>query len=565
MTSKKPFFVIIAGLGLIISGCATKTVIVSGPVQSEPDPKAVGLFIDGLNHELNQNYAAALLMYQEATLYDSTSPTIYQNIGKNYLRLGKDESAMLALKRSLELDPGQIEVWDLLASIYARHGWWDLTEKAYLSIMARDSTHIATLHKLALLYLRADKIEAAAAAYERILYLEPVPDPKVLVSLGEIYFNLKKFEKSKQYFQGLVDLHPESGFGYLGLGMTREAEQDTAGAMDNYLRAIEKTASLNEARDRLGQLYIAKEAWGKAIQVYTEAVEIDTTNLERWLELGDLYQQTGDSVQAGNLYQEIQNRFPQEWQAHFQYGRFLMRQRMYGAAFDSFRKVTGLSPENGWGWLFGGFALVHMDSLNSALVYLNRALQYIPDDPMGNYYLGTAYAQLEQYGQAVGPLVTALKKRPDWISAMSALANAHENLGNYLKADSLFQTSLALEPENALLLNNYAYSLSLRGERLEDAMKMAQTAVEKDPENGAYHDTMGWIYFQMGMPVEALSCIETAVRLRKDSYEVYDHLGDVYAALGMPEKARDAWKKALSLDEDNTRIQEKLSQSEPVK
>jgi tetratricopeptide (TPR) repeat protein len=76
-------------------------------------------------------------------------------------------------------------------------------------------------------------------------------------------------------------------------------------------------------------------------------------------------------------------------------------------------------------------------------------------------------------------------------------------------------------------------------------------ALETDPENGAYLDSMGWIYFTMGDYEKALEYIKRAHALNMESVEVATHLGDVYEKLGMKEKAIEVWQEALKLDDDN--------------
>jgi tetratricopeptide (TPR) repeat protein len=547
-------------LFLLVLQCSEQTTYLTETPEPARDPRAVSLFIDGLNYELERNYPAALLMYQEALLYDSTSSTIYLNIAKNYLRLGKEESAMLALKRCVELNPDKMEAWNILASIYAGQGWWDLVEKTYLSIIERDSTDAETMLKLARLYHRLDKKNEAEKYYKKLLSIQSMPDPKILIALGDIYFEQNRFKEANQVFSQLVSVNPESGFGYFGLGLACEANRDTTGAIKHYKEAILKTPSLNEARDRLGKLYINKQYWGQAIALYSEAVQADTTDLMSWLELGDLYQQSGDSTQAGSIYQEVQSRFPEEWQAHFQYGRFLMRQQHYLEALQPLKKVIKLVPDQVLGWLFSGISYTHLDSLDAAEKNLNQAVKLEPSNSLTQYYLGMLYSERLSYDKAVNHLQRALKEQPGWISAMNMLANAYENLKFFQKSDSVYQAAIKIEPSNALILNNYAYTLSLRSERLDEALLMALNALELEPENGAYLDTVGWIYFKMGQAREALSYIERAATARPESVEVYDHLGDVYAALDMPEKAREAWTHALKLDENSQEIKRKLGQ-----
>ena len=178
MLSKRLIILVLAALMPLIAGCSVQTTYLTETREPVRDPRAIALFIDGLNYELDHNYPAALLMYQEALLYDSTSPTIYLNIGKNYLRIGKEESALIALKRCVDLNPDQLEAWDILASIYASKRYWDLVEKTYISILERDSSDTVTILKLATLYYQLDQKDKAEKYYNELLQLEYSPDPK---------------------------------------------------------------------------------------------------------------------------------------------------------------------------------------------------------------------------------------------------------------------------------------------------------------------------------------------------------------------------------------------------
>ena len=143
---------------------------------------------------------------------------------------------------------------------------------------------------------------------------------------------------------------------------------------------------------------------------------------------------------------------------------------------------------------------------------------------------------------------------------MGSLANAYDSLQEYVLSDSLYQTALRLQPDDTNILNNFAYSLSVRGIRLEEALRMAIKALESEPENGAFLDTVGWIHFQKKEYEKALDYIQKSLSVRTGSAEVAEHLGDVYEKLGRMDEARRAWKSALELDEDNLSIIKKLEQ-----
>ncbi len=89
---------------------------------------------------------------------------------------------------------------------------------------------------------------------------------------------------------------------------------------------------------------------------------------------------------------------------------------------------------------------------------------------------------------------------------------------------------------------------------------MVLRALEQEPDNGAYLDSLGWVLFQLGRPAEALPHLERAASLVGDDPTVFEHLADVLIALGRPQEARPYLEQALQLDPDNETLRQKLDQ-----
>ena len=188
-----------------------------------------------------------------------------------------------------------------------------------------------------------------------------------------------------------------------------------------------------------------------------------------------------------------------------------------------------------------------------------RAVELFPEAARMHYFLGSVLQQQRKNDEALPVLEKTLKLDPKNVDAMSALAMIYDNRKVYSKSDSLYQEAIKLDPEDPLILNNYSYSLSVRDLKLESAKKMSMKAVAADSTNGAYLDTLGWIYFKLGNYEEALKYVTRAVEVRDSSAEVWEHLGDIYEKLNDLEAAKRNWKKALELEADRTWLQEKLN------
>jgi tetratricopeptide (TPR) repeat protein len=86
---------------------------------------------------------------------------------------------------------------------------------------------------------------------------------------------------------------------------------------------------------------------------------------------------------------------------------------------------------------------------------------------------------------------------------------------------------------------------------------MIKKALEIEPNNGAYLDSLGWLYFKKGQTEEAIKELEKASALLKDPV-IFDHLGDAYFKIGDIENAKNNWQESLSLEPAQDKVKEKL-------
>jgi tetratricopeptide (TPR) repeat protein len=86
---------------------------------------------------------------------------------------------------------------------------------------------------------------------------------------------------------------------------------------------------------------------------------------------------------------------------------------------------------------------------------------------------------------------------------------------------------------------------------------MIKKALSFDPDNGAYVDSLGWLYFKKGEFQEALAELSRAAALIDDPV-IFDHLGDTYLKLNFPQKAKVSFESSLKLDPKQDSVKIKL-------
>jgi len=139
-----------------------------------------------------------------------------------------------------------------------------------------------------------------------------------------------------------------------------------------------------------------------------------------------------------------------------------------------------------------------------------------------------------------------------WAAADPELSDARFHLGVFYyeidrwdDAERELSAAVRLDPKHARALNFLGYSWVERDSRLEEALALIERALEVEAWNGAYLDSLGWVYHQMGRFEDALEPLEQAARELPTDATVLEHLGDVYDSLGQTARAADAWTRAI--------------------
>lgn len=140
-----------------------------------------------------------------------------------------------------------------------------------------------------------------------------------------------------------------------------------------------------------------------------------------------------------------------------------------------------------------------------------------------------------------------------------------EKLGKIQEMELDLRKSMDLDPENPIAYNYLGYYLSESGSRLDEAFSLIRKAVELAPDNEAYQDSLGWIYYKRGMLDDALLHLNLAYQILQEKNEsdptICEHLGDLHFERGELGDSRMYWEKSSKLfqkKEDKTRIREKL-------
>ena len=237
----------------------------------------------------------------------------------------------------------------------------------------------------------------------------------------------------------------------------------------------------------------------------------------------------------------------------------------YKLALNVYEKVGAEDPKYYTTQISKARAMRRTQRVDDGIDVLNDLAAAYPDVPVAHATLGDFLSWQDRYDEALTAYNAAISMYEAQNNLRWQLYYArgiiHERLKIWPNADQDFRSALALNPDQASVLNYLGYSLIERGEKLDEAMEMITKAVEIEPNSGYIVDSLGWGKFRLGQYEEAVPDLERAAELMATDPIVNDHLGDAYWAVGRKNEARFQWRRALSFNPEEveeTRIKRKL-------
>jgi tetratricopeptide (TPR) repeat protein len=197
---------------------------------------------------------------------------------------------------------------------------------------------------------------------------------------------------------------------------------------------------------------------------------------------------------------------------------------------------------------------------DAAEAHALRSLAAAPDSLERRLLLGRIRQSAGRFSAAESTWRELLRGHPERTDARLELAFCLERRDDVPGAEAAARDVITAEPDNAVALNFLGYLFADRGIKLDEALELIGRAIDLDPGNGSYIDSLGWIYFRLGRLDQARAQLERAVPLTEGDAEVHEHLGDVYKSLRLNDMARTQYRLALASDPANSRVKAKLTE-----
>ena len=194
------------------------------------------------------------------------------------------------------------------------------------------------------------------------------------------------------------------------------------------------------------------------------------------------------------------------------------------------------------------------------------AIESHPNQPFPYLAMGISLSNNERYNESLNFLNSgkALVISDSILESdfLHEIGNVYYKQKKYDQCFDYFEKSIALNPENLILLNNYSYYLALRKTNLKRAEELILIVLSKFPNIATYCDTYGWVLFQMGKySLSEKELFKAVMYSNESSGEILEHYGDALYKLNKKDEALLFWKKAKEAGEGSEKLIQKISEN----
>ena len=173
------------------------------------------------------------------------------------------------------------------------------------------------------------------------------------------------------------------------------------------------------------------------------------------------------------------------------------------------------------------------------------------------------YKNSKKYEEAIKFYTKIIDNLDDFSEVKSDLlyrrGGSYERIGEYDNADEDLINALAINPEDAYLLNYLAYSWLERNYKINEAIEMLEKAYSFKSNDPYIIDSIGWAYYLIDNYLKAEKFLKRAVELMPQDPIVNDHYGDILWKLNRKIQARYFWGNVLKMDDAEAEMIEKIN------
>jgi tetratricopeptide (TPR) repeat protein len=525
------------------------------------------IFSEGLIQKMQGNYPEAIDKFKKCLdIYPNHAASMYE-IAFIYNGGGKSTEALPYAQKAVLIDGANSWYSLLLAKCYMEIKKYSDASLVYEKLVKSYPDKIDNYYLWASSLLYAGKAKGAIEVYEKIEQIIGVTE-EISLQKQRIYLSLNQFEKAVDEGQKLIKSNP-SDITYQNMLAELYFQNKTPNkgieicnnifAIDpkephTHLMLAAYYESISEDKKAFSHVKIAFE---NAELDIDEKVKI----LIGYFNIPEKF--ASEREESQQLIDILTQTHPNDAKSYSLKGDFLYRDKKNSEARDAFRKAIQLDRTKYPIWqqvlvldeILGDFESLEAES--------KQAIELFPSEPYSYIFNANANLQRKNYKQAI----ESINEGKDYVVGdkkllaqfYSILGDCYNATKEYALSDEKFEKTLNLDPENANVMNNWAYYLSLRNEKLDKAEKMGLMANGLVKDNSSYEDTYAWVLYKQKKYDEAKRWQEKALEhAGEKNGTLLEHYGDILFQIGQTERAFEYWQKAKTAGKYSDFLDKKL-------
>lgn len=514
------------------------------------------------------NFEKAGQLFEQLYRMDDENATIPYELAIVYSELKNPEKAIEYAEQAVELAPDNKWFLIMLASVYREFGEAAREVEIFRQLVALEPENPDYRYELALAYLNKGEFPATIAELnklEEIIGINEVlseQKEKIYLELGDVEGAAGEVRRLIEAFPRKLDYYGKLARIYLANGHDEQAH-------DVYMQMLEIAPNDPRPHLDLAEYYRKNSRYDKSLHHLKKAIHSPELSIDQKVPV--LLSLFTVSEEDSMLRQEtlgmlevVVDVHPGDAKAHAIYGDFLSREGRNEDALKAYKKAVTLPGGNKFEiWEQILLIEIQTEQYDSLVVDGPLAVESFPNQPLPYFFSGIAFLMKDDASEGIYYLEEGLNyvfgnprlKEQFYIH----LADAHNRRKEYAESDAYFEKVLSLNPDNATALNNYAYYLSLRGEKLQKAEELTARSNTLEPDNAVFLDTWAWVLFKSGKNAKALEKMEKVIAMGGGKNgEILEHYGDILLANGQSEKALEQYLKARELGDTSKEIDRKI-------
>jgi tetratricopeptide (TPR) repeat protein len=534
-----------------------------------PSRQADAMYYDAVKARLKGDDKIAEGLLEQVIKLKPDGSGAYYDLARLNMKLNRTDKAAEYIKKAIALEGNNPWYQGQYAEILLQGNKFEEAAGVYDKLAKQEKFNQDYLLKSAMLYQHSGKLKESLEALDKIIEKEG-EEEELMLQKQQLYLKMNDLDKAVKTIEKLIEKNPGIGKYYALLGEMYVNNNQPEKAKDAYEKAEKKFPEDPAVQLSLADYYRKQKNEAKYHEYVRKGILNKTLDAETQLALLEPYMQEpgADSNRrkdALKLASEIVTQHKDDARVLAVYGNLLFLNDDKAGAVQQFKKSVAIDPSIYGAWRNLLYLYTDRSDVDSLLLYSERALKVFPNQAELHYLRGIGYFNKKDNAGAIRSLNRAADMQPEdnteqVVRIYSMLGDVYNAAKQYELSDSCYDKVLRLDPENASVMNNYAYYLSLRGNRLNDAERMSKRTLELRPGEATFMDTYGWVLYKQAKYEKAKEYIQKAVDANPQNADgtLWEHLGDVYYKLNNAEKAVEFWKKAREKGTDSPDIDKKI-------